>query len=394
MPILFLIVVVDLIGFGIIIPLLPFYAEFFQASPRTVGLVMAAYSAAQFLAAPFWGRLSDRVGRRPVLLISLAGAVGGYVCLGFADTLAMLFVARILGGFMAGNISTAFAYVADVTTKENRARGMGMIGAAFGIGFITGPAIGGILAGPDPLNADYQTPALAAAALSAAALVLALALLKESLSAGTRAALLANPRPRGAAFFKDVLSRPVVGLLIALSFLATFVFAGLESTFAMWSRRQFGWGPEQNGYLFAGIGLLSALIQGGLVGRLAKRFGEGGLIVQGAAALAVGLLLIPFADTVVILAVAMAIAAYGFSIISPALNSAISLAAGDDEQGGVMGVTRSATTMSRALGPAWAGFIFGLIGMDAPYFVGAGVMVVVLFLGLIVARKLRRPPAN
>jgi len=380
-PILFLIVVVDLIGFGIIIPLLPFYAEFFQASPRMVGLVMASYSAAQFLAAPFWGRLSDRIGRKPVLTLSLAGAVVGYLLLGMADTLGMLFAARILGGFMAGNISTAFAYVADVTTKENRAKGMGMVGAAFGLGFIAGPAIGGILAGPDPLNADYQTPALAAAGLSALALALTLVFLKESLPLEVRSSRAETPRPRGLGFFREVLTRPTVGLLIALSFLATFVFAGLESTFAMWSRRQFGWGPEQNGYLFAAVGLMSALIQGGLVGRMAKRFGERNLIIQGAVALAVGLALIPLADTVPMLALAMAVAAYGFSVISPALNSAISLATADDEQGGVMGVTRSATTLSRALGPAWAGLIFGLIGRDAPYVVGAVVMVVVALLG-------------
>ncbi len=381
MPILFLIVVVDLIGFGIIIPLLPFYAEFFQASPRMVGLVMASYSAAQFLAAPFWGRLSDRIGRKPVLTLSLAGAVVGYLLLGMADTLGMLFAARILGGFMAGNISTAFAYVADVTSKENRAKGMGMVGAAFGLGFIAGPAIGGILAGPDPLNADYRTPALAAAGLSALALALTLVFLKESLPAEVRSRRAETPRPRGLGFFREVLTRPTVGLLIALSFLATFVFAGLESTFAMWSRRQFGWGPEQNGYLFAAVGVMSALIQGGLVGRMAKRFGERILIIQGAVALAVGLALIPLADTVPMLALAMAVAAYGFSIISPALNSAISLATADDEQGGVMGVTRSATTLSRALGPAWAGLIFGLIGRDAPYIVGAVVMVVVALLG-------------
>ena len=172
MPILFLIVVVDLIGFGIIIPLLPFYAEFFYADPATVGLIMATYSLTQFLAAPYWGQLSDRIGRRPVLLVSLAGSAVAYFWLGFADELWVLFAARALGGLMAGNISAAFAYVADVTTPKNRAKGMGMIGAAFGLGFIIGPAVGGILAGPDPINADYKSPAFAAAGLSMMALAL------------------------------------------------------------------------------------------------------------------------------------------------------------------------------------------------------------------------------
>ncbi|MEP1029729.1 MAG: MFS transporter, partial [Alphaproteobacteria bacterium] len=184
---IFLIVVVDLIGFGIIIPLLPFYGEHFQADPQTVGLLMATYSLAQFISAPLWGRLSDHAGRRPVLLLSLAGAAAAYVWLAFADALWMLFMARALGGLMAGNISAAFAYMADITTKENRAKGMGLIGAAFGIGFILGPAIGGILAGPDPLTADYRSPALAAAGLSLFALLLGIVRLPESLSVEVRA---------------------------------------------------------------------------------------------------------------------------------------------------------------------------------------------------------------
>ncbi len=396
MPILFLIVVVDLIGFGIIIPLLPFYAEHFQATPTTVGLVMATYSAAQFVAAPYLGQLSDRVGRRPVLLISLAGAAISYVGLAFADTLAMLFAMRALGGFMAGNISTAFAYVADVTTKENRAKGMGVVGAAFGIGFIMGPAIGGMLAGDDPAKADFMTPSLAAAGLSALALILTVLFLKESLSVETRRELAAQGRVGRWQALRSSLQTPGIGLLIFLAFLATFVFAGLETTFAMWSRRQFGWGPAQNGYLFAFIGVLGALIQGGAVGRLAKRFGEERLIVVGALLLAVGIGCIPLSTTVPVLVAAMAIAGVGFSLISPALNSAISIRGGDGVQGGLMGVTRSATTFSRMVGPAFGGLIFGVIGKDAPYVACAALMLVVAMLALrgLTARKGRVAPAD
>ncbi len=174
--------------------------------------------------------------------------------------------------------------------------------------------------------------------------------------------------------FRRALAIPNVGLLIGMSFLATFAFAGVEATFAMWSRRQFGWGPEQNGYLFFFVGILSALIQGGLVGRLAKRFGEARLIGQGSVALCLGLLLIPFSDNLVLLAVSMAVATYGFAVTSPAFNSLISLHVGESEQGGVMGVTRSATTMARVLGPAWAGLLFAVLGKDWPYFGGALVM--------------------
>lgn len=385
MVILFLVVFIDLVGFGLIIPLLPFYAEYFQASPDVVGMVMATYSFAQFLAAPMWGRLSDRVGRRPVLLVSLAGAVVAYIGLGLVDSLWMLFAARALGGAMAGNIAAAFAYVADVTTPDNRARGMGLIGAAFGLGFIAGPAIGGILAGPDPINADYQTPAFVAAGLSIAALALAAARLKESLAPEMRARALAK-RSRWIEF-RDVLGRPKLGLLIALSFLATFVFAGMETTFAMWSRRQFGWGPEQNGYLFASVGFLAAAIQGGLVGRLAGTFGEARLITHGAASLAAGMVLLPFSDSLIVLAASMILMVYGFSIINPSLNSLISLQVGKDEQGSVFGVGRSATTLARVVGPIWAGFLFATLGKDWPYFGGALVMAAVVILSLRILRR-------
>jgi len=383
---LFLIVFIDLVGFGLIIPLLPFYAEHFQASPMAVGLVMAVYSLTQFIAAPLWGRASDRIGRRPVLLITLAGGAGSYVLLGLADSLWLLITARALGGFMAGNISAAFAYVADITTPENRAKGMGTVGAAFGLGFIAGPAIGGILAGPDPLNADFQTPSFVAAGLSLTALVMAFVLLKESLPDDVREKLAGTPPKKRHEQFKEALAKPNVGMLIGLSFLATFVFAGMETTFAMWSERRFNWGPQQNGYLFAFIGLLVALVQGGLVGRLARRFGEANLIVQGAVALAIGMLLIPFSDGLAMLLVAMTIVAYGFGVITPSMNSMISLQIGPGEQGGVMGVTRSATTLARVVGPAWAGTLFMVLGKDWPYFGGAMVMLAVIYLGLRVIR--------
>ncbi|MBT6095339.1 MAG: MFS transporter [Rhodospirillaceae bacterium] len=377
MPILFLIVVVDLIGFGIIIPLLPLYAEVMDADPTTVGLVMATYSLTQFIAAPFWGRASDRMGRRPILLMSLFGAALAYVWLGYADNIWMLFGARAVGGFMAGNLSAAFAYVADITTRETRAKGMGVIGAAFGLGFIFGPAIGGILAGSAPLSADYRTPALAAAGLSIVAWVLGLALLKESLAPEIRERLAARPKETRRQMFKSALTHPNVGLLIGISFLATVAFAGLEATFAMWTKRQFGWGPEQNGYIFAFVGVLGVLVQGGLIGRLRRKFGEARLIIQGAAALALGIALIPFSDSLPLLLVAMSVAGYGFSIISPALNSLISLQVGEEDQGSTMGVTRSATTLARVAGPAAAGMLFGFMGMDWPYFFGAALMVVV-----------------
>ena len=382
MLVVFLIVFVDLVGFGIIIPLLPFYGEYFGATPAEVGLLMASYSLTQLLAAPVWGRLSDRVGRKPVLTISLAGIAIAYVWLAYADSLWMLFAARAVAGIMAGNIGVAFAYVADVTDSSNRAKGMGVVGAAFGLGFIFGPAIGGILAGSDPDLANYRLPALTAAAFSALATVLAITLLKESLSPELRARQRLLSRRKRWRQLRDALQQPGVGLVIGLAFLANFVFAGMETTFAMWSRRAFGWGPEQNGYLFAFVGLLAAAIQGGLVGRLAKQFGEGRLVVAGAAALAIGMLLIPFSHSLAILLVAMTIVACGFSVVSPSLNSLVSLGVDPGAQGGIMGVTRSATTLARVLGPIWAGALFHYLGRDWPYYAGAVVMAIVVILGL------------
>ena len=392
MPTLFLIVFVDLVGFGLIIPLLPFYGEHLHATPAEVGLLMAAYSCAQFVTAPFWGRISDRVGRRPVLIVGITGATVSYLWLASADGLWMLFAARAFGGAMAGNISAAFAYVADITGPHNRAKGMGLIGAAFGLGFIFGPVIGGVLAGSDPLNADYRTPALTAAALSAVALVLTIAILPESLSKEVRARQAALPRKTRRQALRQALMQPSVILLLVVSFLAVFVFAGMETTFAMWSRRRFGWGPEQNGYLFAFVGMMSAGIQGGLVGRLAKRFGEGRLIVFGAAALALGMLMIPFSSSLAWLLAAMVFVALGFSLVSPSLTSLISLQVGADVQGGAMGIARSTTTLGRVLGPGWAGAMFHYIGMDWPFLGGAVVMAAVMLLSLRTIRLGRRHP--
>ena len=257
---------------------------------------------------------------------------------------------------------------------------MGLIGAAFGFGFIAGPAIGGILAGADPYNADFKSPALVAAGLSLLAFLMTAAFLKESISTTQRAKISSLSYSNPFNQLWQSLCHPTLGKLLILIFLSTFVFAGLESTFAMWSRRSFGWGPEQNGYLFALVGLISAIIQGGLVGRLATIFGEKNLVLQGAISLAVGVLLIPFANSLTILLVAMLIACYGFSVITPSLNALVSLETSDADQGKVLGVTRSVSTLARVVGPAWAGMLFSMLGQDWPYFGGFMVMGIVIIL--------------
>jgi MFS transporter, DHA1 family, tetracycline resistance protein len=384
MPTLFLIVFVDLVGFGLVIPLLPFYAVRFGASPQQVTMLLAIYSLMQLFAAPLWGGLSDRVGRRPVLIVSMAASVAAYLWIGSATALWMLFAARALAGGCAGNIAAAQAYIADITKAEERAKGMGLIGAAFGLGFIIGPALGGLLAGNDIATADVETPAWVAAGLSLAALCGVLLLLPESLPADRRRVREVS-RSRLAAI-PNVLRRPVLSRLILIFFVVILAFAGMESSFALWAIEQFGWGPGQVGYVFAYVGVLSATLQGGLIGPLTRRFGEERLLLGGLASIGTGLLIMTAARNVTVLALAVSALAAGMGLTQPSLNSLISRRAGRDEQGEVLGVSQSVGSLSRVLGPAAAGFFFGEFGRNAVFYWGAGLVAGALFLTLKLVR--------
>jgi MFS transporter, DHA1 family, tetracycline resistance protein len=384
-PTLFLIVFIDLVGFGLVIPLLPFYAVRFAASPQEVTALVAIYSLMQLLTAPLWGRLSDRVGRRPVLLASLAASALAYLWLGGATALWMLFAARAFAGACAGNIAAAQAYIADVTPPEKRARGMGLIGAAFGLGFMIGPALGGLLAGGDPITADLETPAWVAAGLSFLALLGVASLLPESLPAERRDGAPARGRV-GAVL--GVLHRPVLSRLILVYFLVILAVAGMQSVFAIWAMPQLGWGPRQVGYVFAYVGLISAILQGGLIGRLTQLFGEERLLVCGLALIGVGLVALPFAHDVPILGAVLTGLALGMGLMQPTLNSLISQQAGGEEQGEIMGVSQSVASLSRVLGPFAAGFCFAAFGRNSPYFAGAALTGVAVLLALNLMRGL------
>jgi MFS transporter, DHA1 family, tetracycline resistance protein len=367
MPVLFLIVFVDLVGFGLVIPLLPFYAERFGASPLQMTLLFAVYSLMSMLAAPVWGRLSDRVGRRPVLMASMAAAALAYFWLGFATQLGMVFGARAFAGICAGNIAAAQAYIADVTPPEKRARGMGMIGAAFGLGFIIGPVIGGVVAGSDLKTADLQTPGLIAAGLSATALLGVVVLLQESLSTAARGR---ETRGRFAAL-RAAVGQPILGRLLAVFFLVILAFSGMETTFAWWAIDQFGWGPRPIGFVFFYVGLLSATMQGGLIGPLTRRFGEERLMLGGLVLIGLGLLVLPFAREVPMLVVAVTLLAVGMGAMQPTLNSLISRRASPEQQGEVLGVAQSVGALSRVLGPIVAGALFSSVGPSSPFLWGA-----------------------
>ena len=367
MPILFLIVFVDLVGFGLIIPLLPFHAERFGASPQLVTALLAVFSLMAMISAPLWGRLSDRIGRRPVPMASMAAAALAYLWLGLASELWMLFAARAFAGICAGNIAAAQAYIADVTPPEKRARGMGMIGAAFGLGFIIGPALGGLVAGNELATADLVSPGVIAAGLSAAAFLGVILLLPESLPTAVRR----RPGRGRIAALSSAFRRPLLARLLLVFFLVILAFAGMESTFALWAMRQYGWGPAQIGYVFTYVGLLSAVMQGGLIGPLTRRFGEEWLMQSGFALIALGLLLLPFAGTLPPLITAVTGLAVGMGLMQPSLNSLISRRAGAEEQGEVLGVTQSVGSLSRVLGPIIAGALFEAFGRNSPFLWGA-----------------------
>jgi DHA1 family tetracycline resistance protein-like MFS transporter len=382
-PTLFLIVVIDLVGFGLVIPLLPFYAVRFGASPQLVTSLLAIYSLMALLSAPLWGRLSDRIGRRPVLMSSLAAGALAYLWMGAADALWMLLAARGLAGICAGNIAAAQAYIADVTTPENRAKGMGLIGAAFGLGFIIGPALGGLLAGNNPASADLAMPAWVAAGLSGIALLGVVFVLPESRPLAARQNIPARSR---LAAILGALRRPILSRLILIFFLVILAFSGMESTFALWAMRQFGWGPSQVAYVFAYVGLLSAVLQGGLIGRLSRRFGEERLLLVGLALIGIGLLTLPAARSMSLLALVLAALAVGMGLVQPSLNSLISRRSGREEQGEVLGVSQSVGSLARVLGPLAAGFLFTEFGRDAPYLWGAALIAAAWLLTVLLWR--------
>jgi MFS family permease len=383
MAILFLIVFIDLVGFGVIIPLLPFYGVHFGASPAEVTWMMACYSLAQFFFSPLLGRLSDRLGRRPVLLISLAVSVLSYLWLGFANALWMLFAARLISGAGAGNIAAAQAYISDITTPETRAKGMGMIGAAFGLGFTIGPALGGLVAGSEPSAEALARPAFLAAGLSSLALLLAFVRLKESLPFEARASV---SRPSRWQLARDLWGRPNLRQLIVLLFVTISAFAGMETTFALWANSAYSWGPAEVGGIFLYVGLVLVVTQGILIGRLSKRFGEARLVTAGAAMIALGLIGLPLALALWRLLIVNALLALGMGLLNPSLTSLISQQADRDERGGILGVSQSASSLARILGPAIAGPLFEAFGRDTPYLVGAVIMAGVTALAMRVPR--------
>ena len=376
--ILFVTVFIDLLGFGIIIPLLPFYAVSFGASALAIGLLGTSFSLMQFLFSPIWGRWSDQIGRKPIILIGLLGSCLSYVTMAVAGSLTLLFVARIVGGIAGANIPTAQAYIADVTTPENRARGMGLMGAAFGLGFIFGPAIGGLLSRFSP-----ETPMWFAAALCFANFVAAWFLLPESRVVNALTRSLGRMEA-----FRRAMTQPTLLLILALYFMVTMAFSAFEATFALFTEARFGFTAASIGFLFAFIGAIIALIQGVFIGRVVKRVGERRVIPVAILGIAISIGMLTVVWSVPTLLAALGLLAMGMGFNNPSLSSMVSKLSHEDDQGGNLGLASSLASLGRVVGPAWGGYLYDAYGMTTPYLSAAGVMLV----AFVVSAAGLRPP--
>jgi MFS family permease len=378
---IFATVFLDLLGVGILLPVIPFLVRQFTPSGLAVGLLALSYSLAQFGAAPLLGRLSDRVGRRPVLVASVLGSGIAYVAFGLATALWVLFAARIVDGMSGGNITAAQAYIADVSAPEDRAKNFGLIGAAFGLGFIIGPALGGMLS-----HISLAAPAYAAGAMAMVTALFGIFVLPESLPPDRRNATSLtlrdlNPlRPVAVA-----LAQPALRLLMLAVFAQGFAGAELRTNFAVFTAGRFHLGPSENALLFSFIGVMGLLVQGVLLRHLTSSHSERSLAVTGLVIMIVGYFAVAFVPTVPLLYAALALIATGGGLATPTLTGLVSLNVGQSEQGAALGAVQSLQSLSLIVGPVWAGAFFDHVGMGSPYWTAA------LWVLLALAALLRTP---
>ena len=383
--VLFLTVFIDLIGFGMVIPFLSFYAREYGASGTTVGAVVGIYSIMQFFFAPVWGRLSDRIGRRPVLLISLTASCTGYLLFAFTRNIEVLFLSRIVAGIGGANIGTAQAYISDSTTHENRAKGMGLIGAAFGLGFILGPPLSGILSefGSNRGMPGNLLPGLVAAGLSFTALLVALSVLPESKPPDLvpRSGL---PPQFDRRIWRDLIHNHLLSSLMIGIFLTLLSVAGMEVSVTIYGRERFHFSQRDMAFFFLFMGVIVATIQGGLIGKLAKRVGERGLILIGAASFIFGFVAVPLIYSVPLLYGVAFFIAIGQGLCYPSLTSLVSKVSPEGERGSILGLATSVGSLARFAGPILMGFLYDLFHANAFY--GGAIL---MSLALLVAWRMR-----
>ena len=386
MLILCLITGLSTVGFGLVLPTFLFYAQNLGATTAIATVIIATYSMGQFIATPLWGRLSDRIGRKPVLLISIFCQSICFMALALAPNLWMLALARFMGGIVSGNISTAMAYVSDSTNEEKRAKWLGYIGASVSIGFMTGPAIGGLLGGQDASSASLFYPGIVAASIAFMTGIIAIFFLKESLKPEHR-----NPNTnKESSLLKNwglVFKRPVLAEIVLLGFLMMFVTGTFETIFPLWTEARFYWGPMQVGYSMTYIGLTVTLVQVFVVGRVVPLLGEANVIRLAFIGYSIGLFIMAQAPSWVVMMVGLTFSASSGATFGTAASSFVSKFAGDNEKGFVLGVYQSCGWLGRISGPLAVGVIFSAIGVNAPLYLGMLVLIPCIIIISVVAKK-------
>lgn len=375
---IFLTVFIDLLGFGILIPILPsFSVKTLGIDEAAIGIAIAIYSFVQFLFNPVLGKLSDKYGRKPVIVVCLFLNAIGYIVFAFTHSYIMLLVSRIIAGIGGSSIGVAQAYIADVTTRENRSKGMGLIGAAFGLGFVFGPLIGGLLS---PLG--YAVTGYVAAGFSFLAFLSTIFFLPESLKKKNIDESTTPMQKRKLfdfAAMKKILQKPDLAILVLLFFILTFSFANIYGTFALLGLKVYGFTDMQNGYMYGIVGLSSAIIQGGLIGRINKLVSKKMILIIGSILMMLSLAMIPYAGTFSGLAIVSIILSYGTGTFQPTVLSLISEVTSETEQGITLGINQSLSSFARVLGPLWGGFAFEYLGYPFPFLTGA-VFTFIIFL--------------
>jgi MFS transporter, DHA1 family, tetracycline resistance protein len=368
---LFAFVFVDVLGFSLILPLLPYYAETFDATPTLVGLLLGANALTQLIGAPILGRLSDQYGRRPLLILSIAGTVISFLMLGFADALWVLFASRVIDGLLGGNVSLAQAYITDVTDKEDRAKGLGLIGASFGLGFIFGPALGGTLSA----DGNYALPAFVAAGLATLNLLGVLLWLPESLPPEKRGERAHSPRAKfSARALFEALNRPCVGPLLNVALIYGLALTTFETIFSLFARARLGLTAQTTGYVLTYVGVLVVAMQGGGIRLLTERFSDKQLIFGGAVILSFALLGWALTPKLKVLLIVLAPLALASGMLRVSVNSAMTKSVYPEEVGGILGLSASMGSLTRVVSPIVGSFLLDNVSPSAPGIVGALLM--------------------